>query len=82
MWGIVANLPMLARSRAPIVEGGHRPSGYPEAAHPCYGTARVSSQSHRHMPNPMARRISEATCFLAWLGSTRTRLATTQTPVP
>jgi hypothetical protein len=30
------------------------------------------------MPNSMARRISEATWLLAWLGSRRTRSATTR----
>ena len=48
------------------------------SGHPCHGTGRVSSQSHRHMPNSMARRISEATWLLAWLGSRRTRSATTR----
>ena len=39
----------------------------------------MSAQSHREMPSSIARRISEATCLLAWVGCSWTRSASTRT---
>ena len=78
MCGVVANPPCWPSHALPPSRERARSERLPGAAHSSYGTGRVSVQSHRHMPNSMARRISEATCLLAWLGSRRTRSPTTR----